>query len=936
MLFSGNSHALRYFLTISVFFFIACSGDTPTRNEVQPQGYDSNNTAGKLLITGVEPGFGLAGSKISIGIDGNVIGPDVVVKLKGKSIIPDSIEGNRVVFTVPEDAESGPLKVVQGESSSNIVWFAVTQNGVVEPAKDKIVVDELGNRVAIDYLLVSLKEDSDTREEADRLAAMVSGIVVGRISMVNGWQIRVNVDSLEALEAVAETLRGESSVKYALIDTEVKNDSVNWSGDPDRTFQRSRNKVEEGAALYEREVHPTKPGKIRPFFISIGVSEAGIEYPLPDFSGYGENGSTSSGNVSIYASNVRDNHGSNVVGIIAAELGDRGNAGIINALSGSHGGANVSVNAGWGGVLGRISGAEQQLEAGALVVNWSWGLHKTKGRNCLGEYVSNNLVSTVRFLYYSKVLKDFFEKLAAEYPDAVIVSTAGNGATNAGDGDFRLPSSIESEQLIVVGAHTTNGTIAKKIGSNISIYSEDELARGVCFDEYLDAGVKRADYSNYGRRVDIAASGSIMGIDNDPHIAADLNGNGKFEYSNRGTSYAAPLVTATVALMQSINPNLSPAEIKTLLRKSASPIENKVVTSSGVEVFTRPLTAEESPSNVGKGARLNVKGAIQAAIDSLERETLSIANPVTVSIPKDTGEITRTISVTIPSDEAVFDKVDIMFLVDVSGSYRDDIDTFRSRANELIAAFESGGKNVNIGVASFSDFPSYGASYDYAFSLDQALTSSMEGVIAAINALPILYGGDSPESQLEALFQVAQPDTGWRSGSLPIIFLATDAGFHDSDEEADYPGAGYTETLSVLTSKGIRVFGLQSGGTVADVTEIASATGGEAFSLSRDSSEIISAVSAAIGSTTSNFSVRLVPNGDFAGMVKSVKPSGVADANDGDPAMNVNPGDTVSFDVVFSKGYFDDKASRTFSFRLKVIADDVAEIQDIPVTVLVN
>jgi subtilisin family serine protease len=55
-------------------------------------------------------------------------------------------------------------------------------------------------------------------------------------------------------------------------------------------------------------------------------------------------------------------------------------------------------------------------------------------------------------------------------------------------------------------------------------------------------------------------------------IATTWQGNGYGLAT--GTSHAAPIVAGTVALMLSINPNLTPAEIETILKNTAAPINN--------------------------------------------------------------------------------------------------------------------------------------------------------------------------------------------------------------------------------------------------------------------------------------------------------------------------------------------------------------------------
>ncbi len=923
-------------LTLTLNSLTGCKGgDSTTGNNPQAQ-------STSFLITDMSPDFGLASTLVTIQTEG-VTSNNVVVVFDGQEIVPDSVSADfkTIVFTVPGSAKTGPLYLKEGTKQSNSLRYNYTVNGVIPPIPSKIVVNSDGDRVAIGYLFVSLFEASDTRAEADRLAALVSGSVVGRIELGNTWQITVNATSFADLQAIAASLELDPDVKYTFVDIEVSQNAINWSLDPGRGDQRARNRVEEGAALYESHVHPTDASKIQPFFMSVGVIESGVDFNLEDFSSYSANGTSSSGNVTIYSTQVSsatNPHGSNVTGILAAELGNSRNAGVLRALGNSHGG--VIIDSGYSSGLwsgGQLARTNQQLEAGISVINWSWGIERKGALNCNGKALvrkdsnSDNVNVNVKggwiFDRYANNLNDFFTDLTSDYPEAIIVRSAGNSATDASD-PLSVAPAPDHDQLIIVGAHTTGGTYADAITDDEIDATNSDPDVTTCFDTTINTDVKRAYYSNYGDRVDIAASGAITGVNNSQHITI----------SNIGTSFAAPLVTATVALIRSINPNLSPVEIKNLLRKSALPIENKVVTSMGHDVFTRPLSSAESSSHAGKGARLNVEGAIQAAIDNYQANSSRIGNNVVTTLGNGVDKITQTIDLTIPSSGAVFDKVDIMFLVDVSSSYNDDISTFVAKADNLITAFSAAGNDVEIGLSSFSDFPviPYGQpGLDYAYSLDQVLTTDFNALKTELSNLTILSGSDSPESQLEALFQASQTATGWRTGSLPIIFLATDAAFHNSDTNTAYPGTGYTATLADLSNLQAKVFGLQSGGSIPDVVNISIATGGEAFDLSRDSAEIVQAVQTAIDNTSNNITVEMVPFGDFAQLIESITPK-IMGASPGDPYNNVSPGDSIEFDVVFTRGNLPPGTKQTFSFRFIIIAEGVATIQEIPITVILE
>lgn len=876
-----------------------------------------DTTYDRLRIINVTPDSGLPGNTITIQLKGKIEGIPLEVVYADREISTSSVSGSpeAVTFNVPEGAKGGPLFVRQNNRSSNPVWFSVSEISTIIPDPKDVVLDELGNKVAVNLVLISMKDGFNTLAEAQRVASRVGGVIVGRIPLIAGYQVRLTTTTLLELQAVINEIKLDPAVSFVMKDQVIKDNAADWSKDPGQTNQRASNKVEEGAKLYTDNVSPTDSTKLHPLFTSIGILESGVDYDAGDFDDYGNDGAARSNNIAIYAKDVSgsatvEDHGTTVTGMIAAELGDGDqllgkNAGLLQGLLDNHGGYNISIKSFWTGegtwVSDVFTQTQSLLDDGVSVLNWSFGMHKPGTLQSNGIPVNNRLMSSEEDFNTQKIaFEKVFKTIEKEYPNAVIVAAAGNGNTSSLN---MIPSGIVTDSMIAVGAHDNANTQAREW------------------------------YSDYGSRVDISASGTVT----------QSNGD-----TGQGTSFAAPLVTATIASMQSINPDLTPNEIRTLLRNSALPIDNNEViltnTSGeeiGKDVFTAPLIN-------GKGARLNVEGAIQAAIDSLGSKTLPIGDPVDVTLEYGKGDVTVPVDVTVPLG-TVFDKVDILFLVDVTGSYGDDINQFKSKAVALVNSFFSAGRDVQIGIATFADFPysPYGSlSYgDYAYNLNQELTNNQIAVVSAINALYTRYGMDGPESQLEALYQsatgvgravagrpyanVAPSSVGWRPGALPMIFLATDARFHNSDTETAYPGAGRTQTLSELKSRGIQVYGLQSGGNINDVISIATDTGGKAFTLSSNSTEIVNAVNTALEGASSKINIELVPNGDFADLVKSITPPDYKD---------VIAGQTKTFNVTFSSHSWLSSTTieHVFAFRLLVKAEGVAIIMEIPVTIRVR
>jgi serine protease len=109
-----------------------------------------------------------------------------------------------------------------------------------------------------------------------------------------------------------------------------------------------------------------------------------------------------------------------------------------------------------------------------------------------------------------------------------------------------------------------------------------------------DSADLRASFSNHGSDIEISAPG--IGI-----LGTDLNNS--YAYSS-GTSVAAPLVSGVVALMRSVNPNLTNTEIRQILHRSADQV-------GGYDYSWNPARPDHS-FELGYG-RVNAKAAVTLA-----------------------------------------------------------------------------------------------------------------------------------------------------------------------------------------------------------------------------------------------------------------------------------------------------------------------------------
>lgn len=216
-----------------------------------------------------------------------------------------------------------------------------------------------------------------------------------------------------------------------------------------------------------------------------------------------------------------------------------------------------------------------------------------------------------------------------------------------------------------------------------------------------------------------------------------------------------------------------------------------------------------------------------------------------IDIPADGGPVTLDVALVTHLQRA-----DVVFLIDVTASMTLEIDQIRMRLRDTIApTLQAQIPDVTFGVATFADYPvsPYGAAEDHLFQLVQPITADLATVQGALDHDVVLgNGADEPEGQVEALYEIAtgsgisgvHPTTGaltqwvpasfgcphggfgypcFRDDSLPLVFMFTDAHFHEDIHDTNpYTLAGtrvhrYVDARDALRAAGIRVIGFWSG-----------------------------------------------------------------------------------------------------------------------------
>jgi hypothetical protein len=189
-------------------------------------------------------------------------------------------------------------------------------------------------------------------------------------------------------------------------------------------------------------------------------------------------------------------------------------------------------------------------------------------------------------------------------------------------------------------------------------------------------------------------------------------------------------------------------------------------------------------------------------------------------------------------------ETDIAILVDTTGSFIGDLVMFKAQASDMLGELQNSGLDVSVALAQHKDFPVgiFGATSDFPYRRELVPGTvgdptplhvlgteyNVDELSLAINGLTGGGGFDDPESQLEALHQLATgtgnvtytPLTGqggvsgdagvvrpaFRSTSENrFVVLWTDASFHDSADEPTYPGPTFDSVCAALDSRDINV-----------------------------------------------------------------------------------------------------------------------------------
>ncbi|KFU78164.1 hyalin [Amycolatopsis lurida NRRL 2430] len=214
--------------------------------------------------------------------------------------------------------------------------------------------------------------------------------------------------------------------------------------------------------------------------------------------------------------------------------------------------------------------------------------------------------------------------------------------------------------------------------------------------------------------------------------------------------------------------------------------------------------------------------AVLAAVSSMLASTAVAAaappgvDPATLDLTLNAGQST-TVTKNVTTS-AVPPNPDLVLLADTTGSMGGPIGNVRTNAGAITADVLAAQPTAQFGVAEYKDFTD-----SVPFKVNQGITGDTTAVQTGINQWAASGGGDTPEANLNALYQLATGAVAFRPDGTRIIAWFGDAPSHD-------PSGGHTlaQTIAALQAAKIRVVAVNVGALDAtgQASAITSATGG--------------------------------------------------------------------------------------------------------------
>lgn len=218
--------------------------------------------------------------------------------------------------------------------------------------------------------------------------------------------------------------------------------------------------------------------------------------------------------------------------------------------------------------------------------------------------------------------------------------------------------------------------------------------------------------------------------------------------------------------------------------------------------------------------------------------------------------------------------LDLLFLMDISGSMGSELNVTKSSIGRIINTLRTEVPDMRFAFGVFSDYGQItSSSGDTPFTLISGFTQDLPQFQSRIDGIGLEFGGDRNETAVRSLYEASR--LAWRNNAIRLVILFTDAPGKDPDPGPDVrfgtaDDIQSNDVYASLREQNIRIFavqasavslfGLSLGGddTQVFLREAARQTDGEYFAIA-DAESIPSLVIESVGGAIRNSRMRFVP-----------------------------------------------------------------------------
>lgn len=190
--------------------------------------------------------------------------------------------------------------------------------------------------------------------------------------------------------------------------------------------------------------------------------------------------------------------------------------------------------------------------------------------------------------------------------------------------------------------------------------------------------------------------------------------------------------------------------------------------------------------------------------------------------------------------------IDVVFVVDATGSMRDDIDSVRANIDRIVDSVNRHSSKARFALVTYKDDPNYGGdSDDYPSRLEQDFTTNASDIKSKLKALQVTGGGDNPELVYNGLNTALK--LKWAHGVKKVALVFGDAPAKDPEPDSHLTSGDIIKRAHDVDP--VEIYPIDTGELVDEgLKKVAEETSGKIYR-ANNTEEIVKSITSALDSS---------------------------------------------------------------------------------------